>query len=130
MLQSVQQKALELERPDMVQAALRHGAPAKQIDLLTLYKKLEDPEQCKYASSTSLITWKPNPPAAAERQKKSGPGLGICSRQSTCSSLTSSSDSNSVNRGHARPCSLVAPQSLQPLYPAEGGQEARDDRCP
>ena len=30
MLQSVLQKALELERPDMVQAALHHGAPAKK----------------------------------------------------------------------------------------------------
>ena len=31
------------------EAALHHGAPAKEIDLLALYAKLEDPEQCKYA---------------------------------------------------------------------------------
>ena len=32
----------------MVKAALHHGAPAKEIDLLSLYDKLTDPEQCRY----------------------------------------------------------------------------------
>ena len=64
-----------------------------------LYKKLEDPEQCKY----SLFYPETKSASGGERQKKSGPGLGICSRQSTCSSLTSSSDSSSVNRGHCSP---------------------------
>ena len=52
MLQSVLQKAPELERPDMVQAALHHGAPAKEIDLLMLHKKLEDLSNASTPSST------------------------------------------------------------------------------
>ena len=32
----------------MVKAALHHGSPAKEIDLLSLYDKLTDPEQCRY----------------------------------------------------------------------------------
>ena len=48
MLKGVLQQALELERPEMVSAALHHGAPAKEIDLYSLYTKLEDEKQCKY----------------------------------------------------------------------------------
>lgn len=48
LLREVLQHALELERPDMVKAALHHGAPAKEINLLELYRKLADPEQCRF----------------------------------------------------------------------------------
>ena len=45
---AVPQLALELERPDMVSAALHHGAPVKEVDLYKLYTKLTDPESSKY----------------------------------------------------------------------------------
>ena len=48
LLREVLQHALELERPDMVKAALHHGAPAKEVNLLELYRKLTDPEQCRF----------------------------------------------------------------------------------
>ena len=67
MLQSVLQKALELERPDMVQAALHHGAPAKEIDLLMLYKKL-GPRAMQVLPSTRKL----NSPAAARDRRSQG----------------------------------------------------------
>lgn len=32
----------------MVSAALHYGAPVKEVNLLHLYRKLADPEQCKF----------------------------------------------------------------------------------
>ena len=49
------QLALDLERPNMVAAALHHGAPVKEVNLLHLYRKVSEPEQVGGWHSNSRV---------------------------------------------------------------------------
>ena len=72
--------ALQLERPEMVKAALHHGAPAKEINLLELYRKLTDPEDCKYPlfypDHSNASTAQSSRHVRLQRRTRAPPGRG------------------------------------------------------